>query len=132
MSVDRKVRRKLAKLERINFNLKEIAEERQKIQESLQYMDQLEHEMKHEIDHIDDYFIDHYVEAKVYTVEVLKDAKIDVCVACVGRTVYASFNGIVCSAKAHPDDEFIKEVGESIAVHRLINKVLELSFGFKM
>ncbi len=132
MSLESKVRRKLAKLERINFNLKEIHEERHKIQESLQYMDELEHDLKHELDHIDDYFIEHYVDAKVYTVEIIKDAKIDICVACIGRTVYASFNGIVCSAKAHPDDEFIREVGESIAMHRLINKVLELSFDFKM
>ena len=132
MSVEGKVRRKLAKLERINFNLKEIEQERQKIQESLQYMDQLEHDMKHELDHIYDYFIDHYVDAKICTVEIIRGTNIDICVACVGRAVYASFNGIVCSAKAHPDDEFVKEIGESIAIHRLINKILEISFGFEM
>lgn len=132
MAVENKMKKKAKKLELILNSFKEIEAERQKIQESLKYLDAVEHELTHELDHIEDYLIDHYAQAEVRKVELMEGQSLDIVVVVHGTTTYASYNNLVCTAKTHPDDEYVPEIGKLIAVQRLINRIIEINFNIKL
>ena len=91
----------------------------------------LEAELKEKVYQIEDYFIEHNSSLQVRTIEIINNVRIDILVAHHGTATFAVFGGLITSAKADPEDEFIPEVGEAIAIQRLVNKILELNYGAK-
>ena len=131
MSIEKRIKEKSKKVEVLRDQLGSLQNKKEELLAALKEAEKLEAELKEEIYKIEDYFIEHNSSLQVRTIEIIKNVKIDILVAHHGTVTFAVFGGLVTSAKVDPEDEFIPEVGETIAIQRLINKILELNYGAK-
>lgn len=131
MSVESKIRKKLRKTEQCRFQMINIQNRKEELQHALEELDKAEKEFNEELYKLEDYFIEHYASARSCVIEIVKGQLIEIVIGHYGNTTYAVYNGLVCTAKLHPDDKdnFDPGLGETIAVQRLINKLLEINFG---
>ena len=131
MSVEKRIKEKSKKVEVLRDQLGTLQKRKGELLAALKEAEELEAELKEKVYKIEDYFIEHNSSLQVRTIEIIKNVKIDILVAHHGTVTFAVFGGLVTSAKVDPEDEFIPEVGEAIAIQRLINKILELNYGAK-
>lgn len=131
MAIEKRIKNKMKKAEVYRDKLGELQKKREELTEVLSTIDELEAEYKEEVYKIEDYFIEHCASLKVQPTEIIKGVEIDILIAHQGTSTFAAFGGLVCSAKLDPEDDFIPEVGEAIAVQRLVNKILTVNYGAK-
>ena len=129
MAVEGKIKKKLIQVEQVKDELIQIQDKKEELLEAIKVLEEAEEERKEKLNQIEDYCIEHYASARTCVIELVKDMLIEIVIGCCGRVVYAVYKGIVATAKAHEDDEFNINLGETIAVKSLINKLLELEFG---
>ena len=126
-----RIKNKIKKTELFRDKLGALQRKREELEETIASIKELEAEFREEIYKIEDYFIEHNSSLRVETIEIIKGVKIDILIAHHETSTFAAFGGIVTSAKLDPEDEFIPQVGEAIAVQRLVNKILEANYGAK-
>ena len=131
MSVEKRIKEKAKKVEVLRDKLGAIQKQKEELLAALQEADELEKALKEEVYKIEDYFIEHNSSLQIRTVEIIKNVQIDMLIAHKGTATFAIFGGIVTSAKTDPEDEFIPEIGEAIAIQRMVNKILEINYGAK-
>ena len=131
MSIEKRIKEKSKKVEVLRDQLGTLQNKKEELLAALKETEELEAELKEKVYKIEDYFIEHNSSLLVRTIEIIKNVQIDVLIAHHGTATFAVFGGLVASAKADPGDEFIPEVGEAIAIQRLVNKILELNYGAK-
>ena len=131
MSVERRIKEKAKKVEVLRDKLGAIQQKRAELEQAMKEIEELESDLREEIYKVEDYFIEHNASLQIRPLEIIKGVNIEVLIAHKGNTVFAVFGGLVTSAKVHPEDEYVPEVGEAIAVQRLVNKILELNYGAK-
>lgn len=131
MSIEKRIKEKSKKVEVLRDQLGTLQNRKEELLAALKETEELEAELKEKVYKIEDYFIEHNSSLQVRTIEIIKNVKIDILIAHHGTATFAVFGGLVTSAKADPEDEFIPEVGEAIAIQRLVNKILELNYGAK-
>lgn len=131
MSVEKRIKEKIKKAEVLRDKMLTIENRKHELEHEIKHLDELKKESVENIYKIEDYFTEHYASIKVEPLEVMKDTVVEVLIAHIGKTTFACFSGIVCSAKAHPEDEYVPEIGEAIAKQRLMNKIFEISYGVK-
>lgn len=129
MAVENKVKKKLKKLEQLRNDFDKLQTQKEDLAYAMKKIDSLCEDINEEIFKIEDYFVEHYASAKSYVVELVKGELIEILIAHHGTTTFAIHNGLICTAKLHPDDEYNPNVGETIAVQKLTNKLLSLKFG---
>ena len=129
MAVENKVKKKLKKLEQLRNDFDKLQTQKEDLAYAIKKIDSLCEDINEEIFKIEDYFVEHYASAKSYVVELVKGELIEILIAHHGTTTFAIHNGLICTAKLHPDDEYNPNVGETIAVQKLTNKLLSLKFG---
>ena len=129
MAVENKVKKKLKKLEQLRNDFDKLQTQKEDLAYAIKKIDSLCEDINVEIFKIEDYFVEHYASAKSYVVELVKGELIEILIAHHGTTTFAIHNGLICTAKLHPDDEYNPNVGETIAVQKLTNKLLSLKFG---
>ena len=131
MSIEKRIKEKSKKVEVLRDQLGTLQNKKEELLAALKEAEELEAELKEKVYKIEDYFIEHNSSLQVRTIEIIKNVKIDILIAHHENVTFAVFGGLVTSAKADPEDEFIPEVGEAIAIQRLTNKILELNYGAK-
>ena len=131
MSIEKRIKEKAKKVEVLRDQLGSLQNKKEELLAALKEAEELENELKEKVYQIEDYFIEHNSSLQVRTIEIINNVRIDILVAHHKTATFAVFGGLITSAKADPEDEFIPEVGEAIAIQRLINKILELNYGAK-
>ena len=131
MSIEKRIKNKLKKVEECRDNLASLQQKRTELEEALHTLDHLEENIKKDIIEVEDYFVKHKSSIRVETIEVIKDVKIDVLIAHQGTSTFAIFGGLITSAKTHPEDNYIPELGEAIAIQKLVNQIFEINYGVK-
>ena len=131
MSIEKRIKEKAKKVEVLRDQLGSLQSKKEELLAALKEAEELEAELKEKVYQIEDYFIEHNSSLQVRTIEIINNVRIDILVAHHKTATFAIFGGLITSAKADPGDEFIPEVGEAIAIQRLVNKILELNYGAK-
>ena len=131
MAVEKRIKNKMKKVELFRDKLNELQKKKEELEDAIKTIEKLESEFKEEIYKVEDYFIEHNASLRVETIEVIKGIEIDILIAHHGTSTFAAFGGIITSAKLDPEDKFVPQIGEAIAIQRLINKILEVNYGAK-
>lgn len=131
MAVEKRIKNKMKKAELFRDKLNALQKKKEELEEAIATIEKLEAEFREEIYKVEDYFIEHNSSLRVETIEVIKGIEIDILIAHHGTSTFAAFGGIVTSAKLDPEDKFVPQIGEAIAVQRLVNKILEANYGVK-
>ena len=131
MAVEKRIKNKMKKAELFRDKLNALQKKREELEEAIETIEKLEAEFREEIYKVEDYFIEHNSSLRVETIEIIKGVEIDILIAHHGTSTFAAFGGIITSAKLDPEDKFVPQIGEAIAVQRLVNKILEVNYGAK-
>lgn len=129
MAVENKIKKKLKKIEQLRNDYNKLQAQKEDLENAIKVINNVCKDIDEEIFKVEDYFVEHYASVKSYVVELVKGELIEVLIAHHGTTTFAIHNGLICTAKLHPDDEYNPNVGETIAVQKLTNKLLSLKFG---
>lgn len=131
MAVEKRIKNKMKQAEILRDKLSSLQNKRVELEEAIKSIEKLESEFKENIYKIEDYFIEHCASLRVEQVEVIKGVTIDILIAHHGTSTFAVYGGLITSAKLDPEDEFVPQIGEAIAIQRLVNKILEANYGAK-
>ena len=131
MAVEKRIKNKMKQAEILRDKLSSLQNKRVELEEAIESIEKLESEFKEYIYKIEDYFIEHCASLRVEQVEVIKGVTIDILIAHQGTSTFAVYGGVITSAKLDPEDEYVPQIGEAIAIQRLVNKILEANYGAK-
>ena len=131
MAVEKRIKNKMKQAEILRDKLSSLQNKRVELEEAIESIEKLESEFKEQIYKIEDYFIEHCASLRVEQVEVIKGVTIDILIAHQGTSTFAVYGGVITSAKLDPEDEYVPQIGEAIAIQRLVNKILEANYGAK-